>query len=141
MAILNPYLHFVDGEAREAAEFYRSVFGGELTLMTFGDAGMTEHEGVAIPPELVMHSQLTTDLGFNLMVSDAPPGMTGLTANGHLSLSGDESDVLSGYFEKLSEGGIVDVPLEVAPWGDAFGQVKDRFGVDWMVNISGSASS
>ena len=136
MAILNPYLHFT-GEAREVGEFYRSVFGGELTVMTFGDSGMTEHEGQPIPADLVMHSQLTTDMGFNLMVSDAPPGMTEMTPNGHLSLSGDESDVLTGYFEKLAEDGTVDVPLEVAPWGDAFGQVKDRFGVNWMVNIAG----
>ena len=139
MAILNPYLHFT-GEAREAGEFYQQAFGGELTVMTFADGGMTEHEGQPIPPDLVMHSQLTTDEGFTLMVSDAPPGMSDMTPNGHLSLSGDEDALLRGYWDKLAEGGTIDVPLEVAPWGDAFGQVKDKFGVNWMVNIAGTPS-
>ena len=137
MAILNPYLHF-EGTAREAGDFYRNVLGGELTVMTYADAGMTEHEGKPIPGDLVMHSQLTTDAGFTLMVSDAPPGMTDLTPNGHISLSGDESQLLHGYWDGLVDGGTVDVPLEKAPWGDEFGQVKDRFGVNWMVNIAGS---
>jgi PhnB protein len=139
MAILNPYLHFTN-EAREAGDFYKSVFGGELNVMTYADGGMTEHEGQPIPGDLVMHSQLTTDEGFTLMLSDAPPGMTGQTPNGHLSLSGDESEPLRGYFDKLADGGTIDVPLETAPWGDAFGQVKDRYGVNWMVNIAGSPS-
>ena len=135
MAILNPYLNF-EGDAREAIEFYRDVFGGELTLNTFGEYGMTDG---GAPPDGVMHAQLSTDQGFTLMASDNPPGMSeGQTPNGHLSLSGDESDLLHGYFDKLAEGGHIDVPLEKAPWGDEFGQVKDRFGVNWLVNIAGS---
>jgi PhnB protein len=139
MPILNPYLTF-DGNARDAIEFYKDVFGGELNVMTFGDMGASEHEGVAIPADGVMHGQLTTDQGFTLMASDNPPGVTGVTPNGHVSLSGDEGDLLHGYFDKLSDGGTVDVPLEKAPWGDEFGQVKDKFGVNWMVNISGAAA-
>lgn len=139
MAILNPYLNF-DGNTREAIEFYRDVFGGELALMTFGDSGMTEHDGDPIPADGVMHAQLTTPDGFTLMASDNVPGMSeGQTPNGHLSLSGDESDRLHGWFDRLAEGGRVDVPLEKAPWGDEFGQVQDRFGVNWLVNISGSS--
>ena len=65
MAILNPYLTF-DGNAREAIEFYKGVFGGELNLMTFGDMGASEHEGTPIPADGVMHAQLTTDEGFLL---------------------------------------------------------------------------
>ena len=87
-----------------------------------------------------MHGQLTTAEGFTLMASDNPPGMTGVTANGHLSLSGDESELLHGYFDKLAGGGTIDVPLEKAPWGDEFGQVKDKFGVNWLVNIAGSSA-
>ena len=120
------------------AEFYKDVFGGELNVMTFGDMGATEHEGVPIPADGVMHGQLTSDQGFTLMASDNPPGVTGVTPNGHISLSGDEGDLLHGYFDKLSDGGTVDVPLEKAPWGDEFGQVKDKFGVSWLVNIAGS---
>ena len=141
MAILNPYLNF-DGNAREAIEFYKDVFGGELNVMAFGDMGMTEHEGTPIPADGVMHGQLTTPEGFTLMASDNVPGMSeGQTPNGHLSLSGDESELLHGYFDKLADGGIVDVPLEKAPWGDEFGQVKDKFGINWLVNIAGNAAS
>ena len=139
MALLNPYLTF-DGNARDAIEFYKDVFGGELNIMTFGDMGATEHEGVALDTNGVMHGQLETTEGFTLMASDNPPGVTGVTPNGHISLSGDEGELLHGYFDKLSDGGTVDVPLEKAPWGDEFGQVKDKFGVNWMVNISGAAA-
>lgn len=138
MAILNPYLNF-EGNTREAIEFYKDIFGGELNVMTFGDMGMTEYEGNPIPSDGVMHGQLTTPDGFNLMASDNVPGMSeGQTPNGHLSLSGDEADLLHGYFDKLADGGHIDVPLEKAPWGDEFGQVKDKFGVNWLVNIAGS---
>jgi len=136
MAILNPYLNF-EGKALEAMEFYKSVFGGELTVMKFGDMGMTEHEGTPIPPDDVMHSQLTTDAGFTLMGADSPGENT---PNGHISLSGDEDALLRGYWAALSEGGHIDVPLEVAPWGDAFGQVKDKFGINWLVNIAAPAA-
>jgi len=108
--------------------------------MTFGDMGATEHEGVPLDPDNVMHGQLTTDQGFTLMAADNPEGVSGVTPNGHISLSGDESELLHGYFDGLAAGGTVDVPLEKAPWGDEFGQVKDRFGVNWMVNIAGAPS-
>ena len=134
MAILNPYLNF-EGNAREAIEFYQSVFGGDVNIMAFGDMGMTEHEGNAIPADGVMHGQLTTTEGFTLMASDNVP-VRGPDPNGHLSLSGAEDELLRGYWDKLADGGRIDVPLEVA-WGDAFGQVKDRFGINWLVNIAG----
>jgi PhnB protein len=136
MATLNPYLMF-DGDARAALEFYRAVFGGQLNVMTYGDMGAAEHEGTALPADNVMHGQLETDLGFTLMGSDLPPG-TPLPGNGHVSLSGDEADTLGGYFQALAEGGDVEVPLGKQVWGDQFGQVKDKFGVSWLVNISGS---
>lgn len=140
MPTLNPYLNF-DGQAREAIEHYRSVFGGEVVnLMTFGDMGMTEHEGQPLDASWVMHGQLETPDGFTLMAADTPPGTTGQTPNGHISISGAaaDSERLHGFFDALAEGGTVDVPLEKAPWGDEFGQVKDRFGVNWMVNVGGS---
>lgn len=139
MALLNPYLNF-RGNAREAIEFYHSVFGGELNVSTFGDFQMP-----GAGPEdqdKVMHSQLTTPSGFTLMASDVPPGMP-FSEGGSItvSLSGDEADELRGYFEKLAEGGEVTLPLDVAPWGDSFGQLTDRFGTSWLVNIAGSAAA
>jgi PhnB protein len=135
MSLLNPYLNF-EGNAREAMEFYASVFGGEATFSTFGEYqadGMPDDE-----KDQIMHSQLTTPSGFTLMGADAPASM-GMKASpsGTISLSGDETEELRGYFEKLAEGGQIAVPLEQAPWGDYFGQLTDRYGVSWMVNIAG----
>jgi PhnB protein len=71
------------------------------------------------------------------MGSDTPPG-TAFTpgSNFSVSLSGDDADELRGYWERLSEGGTVAVPLEKQMWGDEFGMCADRFGVSWMVNIT-----
>jgi PhnB protein len=135
MAILNPYLQF-SGNAREALTAYQSVFGGELNIMTFGDMGMTEHEGEPLAADGVMHGQLTTTEGFTLMGADAPSSSIE-PENGSVSISGDEDELLHGYFDKLAEGGSVQVPLEKAPWGDSFGMATDEFGIEWMVNISG----
>lgn len=132
---LNPYVSF-DGQAREAMEFYRGVFGGELTTTTYGEGGMA-HGGA--DADRVMHAQLEAPSGMTLMASDSPPGMPYRAPVGvSISLSGDDDAELSGYWEKLSDGGTVTVPLEAAPWGDKFGMVTDRFGVPWMVNIAGA---
>ena len=136
---LNPYLGFGDN-ARQAIEFYRSVFGGELTISTFGESGL----GDAAEADKVMHSQLETPSGYTLMGSDTPNRMDYTPGSNYsVSLSGENSDEaeLRGYFEKLSDGGTVTMPLETAPWGDAFGMVVDRFGVTWLVNITGAPRS
>ena len=74
------------------------------------------------------------------MASDMPPGMDYQPGNTiSVSLSGDDDDRLRGYWEKLAAGGTVTMPLEKQMWGDEFGMVTDRFGVDWMVNITQSA--
>jgi PhnB protein len=129
---LNPYLSFPD-TARQALEFYRGVFGGDLTLNTFGEAGAAE----GADADKVMHGQLETPAGYTLMASDTPAGMDRTVGtNISLSLSGDDADELRGYFAKLSEGGAVTLPLEKQMWGDEFGMCVDPFGIAWMVNIS-----
>ena len=130
---LNPYLSFRD-TAREAMEFYRTVFGGELTLSTFGDSGMPVEESES---GNVMHGQLDTLSGFTLMGADTPSSME-VSTNGTVSLSGDDEAELRGYWDALAAGGTLGVPLETAPWGDTFGMLTDRFGIGWMVNIVGS---
>jgi PhnB protein len=133
--ILNPYINF-DGNAREAIEFYRSVFGGDVNVMTFSDM-----PGVPTDPaeaDKVMHGMLTAENGIVLMVADVPKGMDHEPFNGSISLSGDDEGTLRGYWDKLVAGGEVGEPLVKAPWGDTFGMCVDRFGVHWMVNIAGS---
>ena len=131
---LNPYLNF-QNNAREAIEFYREVFGGELNVMTFGDMGGEPADGV-------MHAQLETPLGFTLMASDAPPGETVAPGGSmHISLSGDDTEELTGYFRALAEGGVVVDDLQVQAWGDTFGMLVDRFGIGWLVNIAGEGNA
>jgi PhnB protein len=128
---LNPYMNF-DGNARQAMDFYKQVFGGALTLRTFGEFD-TPDPGIA---DKVMHAMLETDSGFTLMASDTPPGAEYNPGNNiTVSVSGDDVDELRGYWEKLSTEGTVSIPLEKQMWGDEFGACVDQFGVPWMVNI------
>ncbi|WP_181784374.1 VOC family protein [Pseudonocardia pini] len=131
---LNPYLHF-DTSSRSALEFYQSVLGGTLQIMTFGDMGST---GPVPPPEGVMHGQLETEDGLVLMASDGDPERpTEAGGQVSVSISGDDSERIAGWFTALAEGGVVDVPFEKQMWGDHFGQVTDRFGIRWLLNAAG----
>jgi len=128
---LNPYIAF-DGNAKEAMEFYRDVFGGSLTISTFGEFG---NDDPALADK-TMHAMLEADNGLTLMASDGPPGVP-LTRGDNItiSLSGQDADDLRGYWNKLSDGGSVTMPLEKQMWGDEFGMCVDRFGIPWMVDI------
>ena len=133
---LNPYIQFKDN-ARAALEFYQGVFGGELTVSTFGEYGDPSQPGA----DGIMHGQLETPSGYTIMAADTPPGMDynpGSTIA--VSLSGDDPDELHGYWDKLADGGSVMMPLEKQAWGDEFGMVTDRFGIGWMVNIGSGMS-
>jgi PhnB protein len=129
---LNPYISFGDN-ARQALDFYQGVFGGEVTVSTFGEFGQQDTP-IA---DNIMHGQLETPSGFTLMAADTPPGMEHTPGNNiAVSLSGDDADALRGYWDQLSEGGTVSVPLEKQMWGDEFGMCVDRFGISWLVNIA-----
>lgn len=131
---LNPYLNFRD-TARDAMEFYHTVFGGSLELRTYGESGVFND-----PAESgkIMHAMLTGENGVVLMGADVPNAME-FTAVSNISLSGDDDAVLRGWWDKLSDGAAIGEPLRQAPWGDTFGMLTDKFGVPWMVNIAGSA--
>ena len=139
MAILNPYLSFKNN-AREAMEFYQSVFGGTLDVSTFGDIpGMAEDPAEA---DLVMHSQLTTADGFTIMGSDTPDRMPySAPAGVTMSISGDEESKLEGFWNALADGGQVTMPLDTPPWGGKFGMLVDRYGVPWMINVNAAAAA
>lgn len=131
--VLNPYLNF-RGNAREAMEFYREVFGGTLNISTFADLHASSDPS---EDELVMHSDLEGPDGIRFMGADVPKHMEFQPGtNFSMSLSGENEAELHGYFEKLSEGGSVAMPLGKAAWGDTFGMCTDKFGIRWLVNIA-----
>jgi PhnB protein len=133
-SILNPYLSFKD-TTREAMEFYKTVFGGKLQLNTFKELNASQDPS---EDNLIMHSVLEADNGITFMASDTPNRMEYHSGNNmSMSLSGDNEAELKAYFEKLSAGGMVAMPLEKAIWGDSFGMFTDKFGVQWLVNITG----
>lgn len=138
MIRLNSYIHFKDN-AREAMEFYHSVFGGKLDTTTFKAGGVPSDQA---EENLLMHAMLTGDNGIVLMAADTPKHMDynpGGTMS--MSLSGDDETVLKGYWDKLSAGATIAQPLEKAPWGDTFGMLTDKYGIEWMVDILPSQQS
>lgn len=131
-ARLNPYINFT-GNAREALEFYRDVFGGELRISTFGQFGQPDSPSA----DQVMHGQLETPMGFTLMAADTPAEMKTVTTGNNvvICISGDDADQLREYWTKLAETGKVNTPLEQQVWGDVYGDLVDQFGIEWMVDI------
>jgi len=130
---LSPYIGFA-GNAREAMEFYRSVFGGELQASTYADFQASEDPA---DQDRLMHSQLTLPNGLLLMASDSPSAMPASEGSRiQIALFGEDDAELSRWFAALAEGGETPMPLTDSPWGDRFGMLVDRYGVEWMVNIS-----
>jgi len=129
---LNPYLMF-NGNAAAAMTFYKSVFGGELTMQTFGEVKMAQSPK---DENLIMHASLKSDSAV-IMASDAQSGEPATAGdNIRLSISGKDAKGLTDVFDKLAQGGTVDTPLAKQFWGDPFGMVTDKFGTQWMVNIA-----
>ncbi len=139
MAKFHTYLNF-PGNAEEAFEFYKSVFGGEFASATrFKDLPM---EGVTIPEadqNKMMHIGLVVSDGAYLMASDALESLGQNLIQGnnvYVSVSPDSREEADKIFNGLSEGGDIEMPIADQIWGDYFGSFKDKFGVGWMVNYS-----
>ncbi len=129
---LNPYIGF-KSNAREAMEFYKTVFGGKLTISTFKDFHASQD---VAEDNKIMHAMLVADNGITLMGSDTPNSMTYNEGSRiSISLSGDNDSELRTYWDKLADGGTVIMPFDKAPWGDTFGMLSDKFGIVWMVNV------
>ncbi len=128
---MSPYLNF-PGNSREAMTHYQQIFGGDLNFFTFGDFGITD-----FPADGTMHAALTTE-HFALFASDAMPGAEatwGGTRN-YISFMGDDLPTLTTWFNALAEGGTIGQPLERQSWGDVYGIVMDKYGIEWMVNCA-----
>jgi PhnB protein len=128
-----PYFQF-PGTARAALEFYRSVFGGTVQISTFEEFGRTDGE-----PSAVAHGMLTGDVP--VFAADAGAGESTFAATGLLLslLGAAPPSVLRRWFDALAVGGDVLDPLQVRPWGDSDGQVRDAFGVTWLIGFEASA--
>lgn len=134
---LNPYFT-LNGTAREAFEFYQSIFGGELVISTF------ENFDAPIEPEhkhLVMHGELQAE-HFTLQVSDVAAiykPENNATTNMEVALLAQNSDLetVRGWFDQLTDGASKLMPLNTAPWGATFGSLTDKFGIAWMFNVEG----
>jgi PhnB protein len=133
---LTPYLNFM-GQTSDAMKFYQSVLGGELKMQTFAESGMpTSPED----KDKIIHADLKNDT-LSFMASDGNaehPVQMG--DNIHMSIVGSDEALLTKYFNALAEGGKIDMPLAKQFWGDIFGQLTDKFGVHWMINVMSATS-
>jgi PhnB protein len=131
-AALTPYLNFM-GRTKAAMEFYKSVLGGKLTIQTFKDAGMSHDPK---DDDNVIHAHLDNG-SLSFMASDGGPDHpVHFGDNIHMSIMGSDEPLLVKYFNGLAEGGKIDMPLAKQFWGDTYGQLTDKFGIHWMVNIT-----
>jgi PhnB protein len=129
---LEVYLFF-KGNCKEAMEFYKSVFGGELNITTYKDAGVNA-EGTS--PDWLMHSSLEGG-EVKLMGSDTAQASP-VAKKVSLSLGGTDEARMREIFDQLSAGGKVFSALKKEAWGDLFGSFTDKYGVEWMMNIGAS---
>jgi PhnB protein len=136
---LHSYLNFA-GNAQEAFDFYKSVFRAEFSsVVRFGDFPM---EGVTIPKEdedKVMHIALPIGKDNILMASDVLESLGQQLVQGnnvYVSVHPDSRDEADRIFADLSEGAEIEMPIADQAWGDYYGALKDKFGVQWMVNYS-----
>lgn len=135
---VNMYLNF-DGNAEEAFNFYKSVFGGEFSFkLRFSETP----EGDKIPKEeqnRIMHISLPLSGDSVLMASDIMPSANQTLKHGnmnYISLHPQSREEADRLFTSLSEGGSVEMPMEDQFWGDYFGCFVDKFGIQWMINYN-----
>lgn len=122
------------GHARNALSFYQSVFGGDLIIVTHAQAYGTQD---ASESELVGWGQVTSDAGFIVMAFDVPQAMSHDAGEipFFISVRGADSDEISAYWAKLSDGGNIVMPLVPSAWAKLYGMVKDKFGVTWVLDV------
>jgi PhnB protein len=137
MMTINPSLNF-DGNAEEAFTFYQTVFGGELKIIRYKDypdaMNVAENE-----KEKIMHASLQLNKGNTLMGGDFTTIMEQKLMRGNsfsIVIQPESKEEADTIFAKLSVGGKIIMPMEVAIWGDYFGMFKDKFGIEWQINVA-----
>lgn len=133
---IEPYLFF-KGNCKEAMEFYKNVFGGELTVQTMGEVP-AESRMPGADPSSVMHAALKGQV--NLFGSDSA-NASDHTAKVELTIGGSDEAAMRMIFDKLADGGQVKMTLQKMFWGDIYGQLSDKYGVDWMMNIAAAGAN
>ncbi|UYY57235.1 VOC family protein [Sphingomonas sp. S2-65] len=130
---VTPHLNF-RGQARAALGFYKQVFGGEQTLMTYGAIGQPE---LGASPDQIIWGQVVTDDGFRIMAFDVRAGQehdAGTNAF-YVSLRGSSVDEVQQRWAALAEGATIQQPIGPSAWSPLYGMLTDRFGVIWIVDV------
>lgn len=133
MTQINAYLNF-NGRSREAMTFYKACLGGELVMQKIAESPMAAQ----MPSEMgnkILHSSLTKD-GLVLMASDMMGNAIIPGNNVGLCINCSTEEEIDSFFNNLSVGGKINQPLQQSFWGATFGEVTDKFGINWMFNYS-----
>ena len=137
MALINPHINF-NGNAEEALNFYKSVFGGEFAkIKRFKDLASTEFPIAENEANKIMHIALPIGKNF-LMANDVPESMGRTNENENrskISISAESKVEAEKLFNGLSAGGQIEMPIEDSPWGSYFGMFRDKYGIEWMVDF------
>ena len=142
------------GDARTALEFYQSVFGGQVTIATYGDFGMPKELPGA---DNVVFGQVESDHGFRVMAYDIPGQLSGSVdaagsthrENGttvtdqpfFVAVRGETLNEVAGYWAALSVGASIVEPLAASAWSPGFGMLTDAFGVTWILDVASEYSA
>lgn len=138
MATFNPYLHY-QGEAQEAFDLYKSVFGGEFEMRMQYKDGPDQNDHTKSNPDWIMHIALKTDNGLYIQGSDRPTlyGPVNRGDGFFINLNVDSAEQARKIYEGLSKGGNISMPLEKTFWAELFAMFSDKYGVQWMINFNG----
>jgi PhnB protein len=137
MALINPHINF-NGNAEEAFNFYKSVFGGEFErIVRFKDISNAEYPIPEKEANKIMHIALSIGQNF-LMGNDVPESMGRVDENENrskISISAESRVEADKLFNGLSAGGNIEMPIEDSPWGSYFGMFRDKYGIEWMIDF------
>ena len=137
MALINPYINF-NGNAEEAFNFYKSVFGGEFAkIMRFKDLSSPEFPVAENEANKIMHIALP--IGKNILMANDVPEILGRTNENEnrskIVISAESKEEADKLFNGLSVGGQIEAPIGDSPWGSYFGMFRDKYGIEWMVDF------